>query len=48
VEPEGSVGRWFGRIVSKVRHMIAGKVPEGYQDDFGFHFGRQNHAGHHR
>jgi len=39
-EPEGSAGRWLERMVSKVRRLMVSQVPEGYQDDRGFHFGR--------
>lgn len=39
-EPEGSVGRWLERMVSKVRRLMVSQIPEGYQDDLGFHFGR--------
>jgi hypothetical protein len=44
MEPESSMGRWFGRIVTKVRQLVVAQVPEGYQDERGFHFGRPNNV----
>lgn len=45
MEPQGFRGRWWGRIVLKMRHLIDAQIPEGYQDDFGFHFGRPSYVG---
>jgi len=38
-------GLWPARVVERLKNILILKVPEGYQDEKGFHFGARPTAG---